>query len=257
MDHEVSGALDAPATSRWHWSHGTSSPWRPALPHPILCAWSPRHQRDVGEQSAGQRPCPMGKRMRSVWASIGTEPLQARAALRGRGAYSCSALGRRYSCSGRSAHTHPGATFRARRCHGRGAPDGATEGADRALSSHAQRWRTGIGVKRCRRIPKLQQAGSGGPEQLHGLPRVIEDRCPLLPMKARARTRRALRCCVVAAANGAPATVSFTVPALPDRGRQQPGRCGSAQGVATHFASSKWTWEDLWWWTMLQVRSRV
>ena len=40
-----------------------------------------------GEQSAGQRPCQMGKRRRCAWASIGTEPRQARAPLRGRAAY--------------------------------------------------------------------------------------------------------------------------------------------------------------------------
>lgn len=33
---EVSGALNAPATSLWHPSHGASSPWRRALPHPII-----------------------------------------------------------------------------------------------------------------------------------------------------------------------------------------------------------------------------
>lgn len=68
-------------------------------------------------------------------------------------------------------------------------------------------------------------------EQLQRLPLVLEDRVPLRPDDIRARTRRALRCCVVAAANGAPATVSFTLPALPDRGRQQRVAVAEARGA--------------------------
>jgi hypothetical protein len=81
-------------------------------------------------------------------------------------------------------------------------------------------------VTRCRRIPK---APAGGLWWARAAPRTSAcDRGPV-PAPAneiRARTRRALRCCVVATANGAPATVTSTVPALPDRGRQQPGRFG-------------------------------
>ena len=58
-------------------------------------------------------------------------------------------------------------------------------------------------------------------EQLQRLPLVLEDRVPLRPDDIRARTRRALRCCVVAAANGAPATVFSTIRALPDSGQQR------------------------------------
>jgi hypothetical protein len=145
------------------------TPKRRKASNPLVSALA----RWESEGGAATSPCP-SQRERSV---------------------SCSALGRRYSCSGMICLHPSSGNFRTRRCPGRGAPHGGTEGANRFAFFTSIRMTSG---DRSDALPADPLSSRRRALVAWAAPQTSAcDQGPvlLLPNEIRATTRRALRCC--------------------------------------------------------------